>query len=100
MSIFETAQWYLAIAWKHLKAFLRRRNTNIRFFLGYIAPGLTVVSIPYNKMTLTLRADGWLLFSDGSSTDAVPLHWAQPNYVEAIVTAMGYDPKKVIEYHG
>jgi hypothetical protein len=46
-------------------------------------PGLPIAKISIGRETATLRRDGWVIISDGSSTDALPITFCSPAIVDA-----------------
>lgn len=48
----------------------------------------TICSFQYGKQTVTLRKDMWLILSDGTSQDALPLTFVSPLLVAAVEAEM------------
>ncbi|WP_130905354.1 hypothetical protein [Pseudomonas sp. Sample_22] len=46
-------------------------------------PWLPIARIQIGNETCTLRKDGWVIISDGKSTDALPITLCAPAIVEA-----------------
>lgn len=46
-------------------------------------PGLSIARIRVCNSTATLRKDGWVIISDGKSTDALPINFCSPAIIEA-----------------
>lgn len=46
-------------------------------------PGLPIARIRRGNETCTLRKDGWVIISDGKSSDALPITFCAPAIVEA-----------------
>ena len=46
-------------------------------------PGLPIARIRSGRETCTLRNDGWVIISDGKSTDALPITFCAPAIIEA-----------------
>ena len=46
-------------------------------------PGLPIARITIGEGTATLRKDGWVIISDGKSTDALPITFCAPAIIEA-----------------
>lgn len=44
---------------------------------------LPIARITTGKETCTLRKDGWVIISDGKSTDALPIIFCAPAIIEA-----------------
>lgn len=44
---------------------------------------LPIARITTGKETCTLRKDGWVIISDGKSTDALPITFCAPAIIEA-----------------
>ena len=45
--------------------------------------GLPIARIRLSNSTATLRKDGWVIISDGKSTDALPINFCAPAIIEA-----------------
>ncbi|KJZ41353.1 hypothetical protein [Pseudomonas fluorescens] len=46
-------------------------------------PGLPIARIRTGNETCTLRNDGWVIISDGKSSDALPITFCAPAIIEA-----------------
>ncbi|MGF6127200.1 hypothetical protein QF019_002409 [Pseudomonas frederiksbergensis] len=46
-------------------------------------PGLPIARIRIRNETCTLRNDGWVIISDGKSSDALPITFCSPAIIEA-----------------
>lgn len=46
-------------------------------------PGLPIARIQTGNNTCTLRNDGWVIISDGKSSDALPITFCAPAIIEA-----------------
>ncbi|UZJ58614.1 hypothetical protein OKW98_18730 [Pseudomonas sp. KU26590] len=44
---------------------------------------LPIARIRLGRQTATLRKDGWVIISDGKSTDALPINFCAPAVIEA-----------------
>jgi len=69
-----------SLMWKTLKAALLRVWLHVPFG--------TICSFQYGKQTVTLRKDLWLILSDGTSHDALPLSFVSPQLVAAVEAEM------------
>lgn len=58
---------------------------NLMFWINRRLPFgfLPIARITTGKETCTLRKDGWVIISDGKSTDALPITFCAPAIVEA-----------------
>lgn len=46
-------------------------------------PSLPIARVKLGNETATLRKDGWVIISDGRSTDALPITFCSPRIIEA-----------------
>lgn len=44
---------------------------------------LPIARITIGRESATLRKDGWVIISDGKSTDALPINFCAPSIIEA-----------------
>jgi hypothetical protein len=44
---------------------------------------LPIARVNIGRETATLRKDGWVIISDGKSTDALPINFCAPAVIEA-----------------
>lgn len=51
-------------------------------------PGLPIAKVKTGNSTATLRNDGWVIISDGKSTDALPITFCSQQIVEAFAAEL------------
>lgn len=58
---------------------------------GFFGYAMDLCSFDYGNNRITYRADGWVVISDGVSTDALPITLVSPELVTRIMQELGIE---------